>query len=113
MKKLQEIIGYGYLCLRNDYINEIRIEGFKSVKDFLQKLQPYFRFKKKQAKLMLDAIEIVSNKKYSIDDFLRVCELSDKISEVNYSSKIRKYTKEYIVTELRKSNLVPVTTGAL
>lgn len=112
-KKLHEIIGYGYLYLRNDRINEIRIEGFEKVKDFLEKLQPYLRFKKKQAEFMLDAIKIVSNKKYSIDDFLRVCELSDKISEANYSSKNRKFTKEYIVIELEKSGLVPVTTESL
>ena len=32
-KKLHEIIGYGYLYLRNDRINEIRIEGFEKVKE--------------------------------------------------------------------------------
>jgi hypothetical protein len=112
-KILHEIIGYGYLYQRNDHINEIRIEGFTKVEEFLMKINPYLRFKKSQANYMLEALKIVSNKKYSINDFLRVCELSDKISENNYSSKNRKYTKEYVITELRKSGLVPVTTESL
>jgi hypothetical protein len=112
-KKLHEIIGYGYMYERNDRINEIRVEGFDKVKDLLEKIQPYLRFKKLQAKHMLEALQIVSNKKYSIDDFIKVCEISDLISKCNYSSKNRKYTKEYVVNELRKSGLVPVTTESM
>lgn len=112
-EQLHEIIGYGYLYERNDRMNEIRIEGFDKVADLLKKIQPYLRFKKQQAKLMLEALKIVSNKKYSIDDFVKICELSDKISECNYSSKNRKYTKEYVINELRKFNLIPVTTESM
>lgn len=110
VEKLHQIIGCGYLYKRNDHICEIRIEGFARVRSFLQKIKPHLRFKEKQVNLMLKALQIVSHKKYSMNDFLQVCELADKISACNYSSKNRKYTKEYVINELKRHNLVPVTT---
>lgn len=113
MQVLKQILGCGYLYNRNDHISEIRIEGFKNVQKILFEIFPFLMFKKKQANLILEALKIVSDRKYSINEFLEVVKISDEISEANYTSKNRKYTLEYITDELNKLSLIPVTTGSL
>ena len=113
VEQLWKLIGAGYFYHRNDHISEIRIEGFKQVKLFLTLLKPYLLLKKKQADLMLRAISLAEKKGYSIQDFLQICAISDEISACNYSSKKRKYTSTFIISELKKHNLFPVTTGSL
>lgn len=108
---IHKVLGAGYIYKRNDHISEIRIEGFTSVNKLLLTLKPYVRFKKDQVNLMLAALKILQTSKYSLEDFLKVCELADLISQASYSSKNRKYTKDYVYTELKNHNLIPVTTG--
>lgn len=108
--QLQEWIGGGYVYHRNDRISELRIEGFSQVEKLLLQLKKYIRFKTNQVELMLQALTILK-KKYSVEEFLEICVLSDQIAANNYSSKLRKYTSIYVRSELEKHFLVPVTTG--
>lgn len=111
LKIIHQALEAGYIYKRNDHISEIRIEGFKQVNKLLLMLKPYVRFKKDQVSLMLAALKILQTKKYSLEDFLKVCELADLISQASYSSKNRKYDKNYVLTELKNHHLIPVTTG--
>ncbi len=109
---LRTIIGAGYMYRRNDRISEIRVEGFDQVRRLLGKLKPHIRFKRKQVELMLKAIDIMLSKKVELDGFLQVCQIADQISAANYVSRRRKYTYAYVVKELTRLGLVPVTTGS-
>ena len=108
---IHQALKAGYIYKRNDHISEIRIEGFNQVNKLLLTLKPYVRFKKDQVNLMLTALKILKRPKYNLEDFLKVCELADLISQASYSSKNRKYTKDYVYAELRNHHLIPVTTG--
>lgn len=110
--KLWNIIGAGYQYERNDHICEIRIEGFAQVKKLLSGLKPFLRFKRKQARLMIKALDILGKKNYSIKDFLTACVIADKISSFNYRSIHRKYDSKFILSELKRQKVVPVTTGS-
>ncbi len=110
--QLQEWIGGGYVYHRNDRISELRVEGFSQVEKLLLQLKKFIRFKSKQVELMLQALSVLK-RKYTVEDFLEICVLSDQIAANNYSSKLRKYTSNYVRSELEKHFLVPVTTGSL
>ena len=49
----------GYVSRRNDGMTELRINGFSQVREILEALQPYIRFKKKQAKLLVQACKML------------------------------------------------------
>ena len=110
---IQSMIGAGYVYKRNDHMSEYRLEGHKQVKDLLVKLKPHVLFKQKQLEFMLKAITILQKRKYSLDDFLRVCNLSDLIARQNYSTSARKYSASYVRSRLQDKGLVPVTTGVI
>lgn len=112
MHQFRELIGAGYVYQRNDHIVELRIEGFSQVYSLLSQLKPYICFKSNQVDLILQAIKILK-KKYSLEEFLQVCQLADEISQASYTSKLRKYTAEYVLSVLRQHGMFPVTTGSL
>lgn len=103
---IKEKLGAGYLYQRPDDITELRIEGHQQVKSVLVKLSPYIVFKREQVKLILKAIEILQ-KKPLINEFLEVCRISDKISNINYATVKKKYTFEFVKKELVKKGLIP------
>jgi hypothetical protein len=111
MHQFQKLIGAGYVYQRNDRISELRIEGFKQVNKCLRLFRPYLVFKSTQADLMFEALRIVMKRRYSIEEFLQVCQLADEISQASYTSKRRKYTAKYVATILQQHGLFPVTTG--
>lgn len=100
MDWLHEQLGAGYLYERNDHITEIRIEGHKKVRDIITKLLPYFRFKKKQASLMLEAIKKMKNGVKTLEELKIIADISDQISECNYKSTTKKYTSKYVMQNL-------------
>lgn len=110
LKDIQSFLGFGYVYERNDHMTELRIEGHEKVHAFLDKVYPYVRFKKQQVLYVLQALKLLQ-KKYSLEEFLEVCDLSDHVSASNYSSKRRKYTATYVRSKLRELNVIPVTTG--
>lgn len=97
MQWLHQELGAGYLYIRNDHIAEIRIEGHTRVKELLVKLVPYLRFKKQQATLTIQAIDLMSQGIKSKEQLLSVSAIADQISSYNYKSSKRKYTSEYVM----------------
>ncbi len=93
---MKELLGYGYVYTRNDHISELRIEGFQRVFEILSLLQPYLRFKREQAKLMLDLIPKLQKK------------LVSKKETVNWIQKMRSFN--YFSSQRNILEDVPVTT---
>src|SRR3989344_7632399 len=56
---IRESFGIGYLSDRNDGITELRINGFKQVRDILKNLLPFIKFKKNQAEALYKASDIL------------------------------------------------------
>ncbi|MBI2574137.1 MAG: LAGLIDADG family homing endonuclease [Candidatus Wildermuthbacteria bacterium] len=92
---IQKILGIGYLSQRNDKITELRINGYRQVRDILKNLLPYIKFKKVQAQALYRACTLLSSTKYALFSkrelsFLVSCILD--IQRENYVTK-RKKTK--------------------
>ena len=90
--QIQKKLNLGVLRKRNDNMSELNIVGNTSVKNFLIALYPYLIIKKPIAKLVLEIIEILDNLDKSNDvnyrrNFLKVCELVDKVAELTDSKK--------------------------
>ena len=97
---IRNVLGIGYISRRNDGMTELRINGFKQIKNILESLLPYIRFKKIQASLLLEAVKMLSDRKLNKLDKRQLGRLVDIILGIqneNYVTK-RKKTKE----ELRK-----------
>ena len=97
-------LGVGYVSKRNDNIAELRINGYERVEKVLLELCDHIRFKRRQVRVMLDAMQMVKEKQ-GPEGFLKVCKLADDISALNYSSN-RKHTSENVEQYLRKERLL-------
>jgi len=93
---IKKVLDCGYIYIRNDHISELRIEGFEKVLETLKILQPHLRFKRKQAKLMLDLIPKLQKK------------LVPKKEIANWIQRMRKYN--YFSSQRNTLEDVPVTT---
>lgn len=96
---IRKLFGIGYLSDRNDGMTELRINGFKQVRDILKTLLPFIKFKKNQAKALCDATAILSQKSFkqlTKSELLNLVELMLLIQNYNYVAK-RKKTKEELM----------------
>lgn len=87
----------GYISRRNDGITEYRINGFERVSDILKKLLPYIKFKKNQAKIVLEAVNLMQKKDISDLAALDYKKLIDFLLDVqndNYQSSHKKTKKD-------------------
>jgi len=97
---IREILGIGYISKRNDGMTELRINGFKQVRDILKDLIPFIKFKKEQAGALYKASDILnkslvlSNKK-----LLELIKFILIIQNNNYVTK-RKRTKDELMAVL-------------
>ena len=94
---IKKILGIGYLTRRNDGMSELRINGFKQVRDITKSLLPFIKFKKNQAEAMYEATDMMSNKILSHltkNELLRIIDLILIIQNHNYKSKNKKTRKE-------------------
>ena len=73
---IRKILGIGYISRRNDGMSEIRINGFKTVKEILEDLIPYIRFKKIQAQSLIESCTILSKTK--------LCKIQAMLSLVSF-----------------------------
>ena len=90
---IKDILNIGYISNRNDGMTELRVNGFKQVRDILQNLIPFIKFKKKQAKALFEASDMLSNKKNSLldkNDLQKLIELILIIQNNNYVTKKKK-----------------------
>ena len=93
---IQKQFGIGYISRRNDGITELRINGFEQVREILVKLQPFIRFKAKQAQALKDACTLLAQKPMRLlskSDLQRLVDLAVEIRTENYKSK-SKFTRE-------------------
>jgi hypothetical protein len=96
---IRKILGKGYFHQRNDGMSELRINGYTSVKDIIDLLKPYIRFKKIQAKALSEACTILSSRKFKVLDREQKIKLIDLILVIqreNYVTK-KKKTKDELL----------------
>jgi hypothetical protein len=96
---MQKLFKIGYISRRNDGISELRINGFKQVRDILSKLIPFIRFKKIQAKALFKAAELLADKsitKLSSSDLRLLVNLIIAIQNSNYITKTKRSKNELL-----------------
>lgn len=96
---IQKVLGIGYCSQRNDGMTELRINGYKQVRDILKLLLPYIRFKKLQAKALQKACEMLSDTKFKMLDEKKLKNLVGYILVIqngNYVTKKKKTQKELL-----------------
>jgi len=79
---------------RGDGLCELTIAGKQKCESVLKSLLPYLRIKHKQGILLLRLLESMNHKGFkssSNEDFLKLCQLTDRIAELN-DSKNRQHT---------------------
>jgi hypothetical protein len=97
---IRKILGIGYISRRNDGMTELRINGFKQVRDILATLLPNIRFKKAQANALYKAAVILSSVKFT---GLSQSQLKELVSYVmiiqsnNYAARHKRTKSELLV----------------
>ncbi|OGY68145.1 MAG: hypothetical protein A3H63_00340 [Candidatus Harrisonbacteria bacterium RIFCSPLOWO2_02_FULL_45_10c] len=93
---IRNILGIGYISRRNDGMTELRINGYKQVRNIIKDLLPYIRFKKYQAKALFEASDILCRgniNKLNKNELKTLVNLILVIQKENYVTK-KKKTKE-------------------
>ena len=96
---IREQFGIGYLSKRNDGMSELRINGFKQIREILESLLPYIRFKKIQAKALHEACGILSTGMMRMLDkksLKRLVKLIMAVQNENYATKKKKTESEFM-----------------
>ncbi|MBI2062729.1 MAG: LAGLIDADG family homing endonuclease [Candidatus Yanofskybacteria bacterium] len=96
---IKNILGIGYLTQRDDGMSELRINGFKQVKDIIKNLLPFIKFKKNQANAIYEATSMMSSKilsRLTKQELLKIVDLMLIIQKHNYKSRSKKTKKELI-----------------
>ena len=57
---IRKVFGIGYISRRNDGMTELRVNGYKQVRDILKILLPYVKFKKVQTLALYKAAKLLS-----------------------------------------------------
>ena len=99
LRWIRECFGIGYLSKRNDGMSELRINGFKQVREISKNLLPYIRFKKIQAKALHEACEILSTGTLRTLDKKSLRQLVSLIlvmQNKNYTTKKKKTKRELL-----------------
>jgi len=94
---LKKIFGIGYASKRNDGMTELRINGYKQVREILTLLVPYIRFKKVQSKALIKACEVLSSttfKKLDQKQLKQLVRLILVIQSENYVTKKKRTESE-------------------
>jgi len=97
---IRKIFDIGYIAKRKDGITELRINGYKQVKEILTELLPYIRFKILQAHALKNACEILSNTKFKMLSKKQKTDLVDLILVIqneNYVTKKKKTRKDFLL----------------
>ena len=107
---IKKTLGIGYISRRNDGMTELRINGFDKVRNILNQLYPYFKFKKKQARYILKILDLLKDHKslFKLDkkQRRRVANSILKARQESYQSGSKKIEK--LKLDLRKIiNLSP------
>jgi len=90
---MQNELGCGYVSKRNDGMTELRIQGYSQVRETLETLLPYLRFKKIQARALLQACKMLEKntiRTLTPKSMRTIVDLILLIQSENYMSKGRK-----------------------
>jgi len=93
---IRDILNIGYISRRNDGITELRINGYKQIQRILQNLLPFIKFKKIQAKILLDSAKLLQKSKLAKKELKRLVNNILKIQSENYVTKRKKTEKELL-----------------
>ena len=94
---IRKRLACGYVSKRNDGMTELRINGFSQVRETVETLLPHLRFKKKQAKLLIQACKLLEKQTLRTmrsKDTRKIVDLLLLIQNENYMSKRRKAKEE-------------------
>ncbi|MEK7539322.1 MAG: LAGLIDADG family homing endonuclease [Patescibacteria group bacterium] len=94
---IKEVLGIGYISKRNDGMTELRINGYKQIRNILKNLLPYIKFKKLQAHALLQACGILSGTKFqklTKKQLVKLVNLILLIQSENYITKKKKTKNE-------------------
>ncbi len=92
---IKKILGVGYISRRNDGMTELRINGYSTVESVLSKLLQYLKFKKIQAKAILNSIKVLK-KGLSDSGNRKLIKNILIVQSENYQSRKKKSEKELI-----------------
>ena len=96
---IQEVLKIGYISRRNDGITELRINGVKQIKNILEKLMPFIKFKKKQAIALYYAVKLLDSSGLNNLSNKKLIKLIDYILTIqknNYITKKKKTRDELL-----------------
>lgn len=97
---IRKILGKGYISQRKDGMSELRINGYASVKNILNLLKPYLKFKKIQTEALLQACELLSSIKFNKlnrEQLVKLVDLILAIQRENYVAKKKKTRNEMLL----------------
>ncbi len=103
---IRKILKIGYVSRRNDGMTELRINGYRQVRDILTSLLPFVRFKRIQAVALKRTCEVLLKTKLKLlnkKNLIKIVDYILVIQNENYVTK-RKKTKQELYKVL---NLTP------
>lgn len=98
---MRKVFSIGYISQRNDGMSELRINGFKQVRDILVLMKPFIRFKKVQATALIEACDILIDtpmQNMTEKQIRKIIDLMFIIKNENYSNN--KLNKEELYLRL-------------
>ena len=96
---IRDKLNIGYVSKRNDGMSELRVNGFKQIRDILKDLLPFVKFKRVQANAMHKATTLLSKKhsgQLNENELIRLVDYILEIQEENYATKRKKSKKELL-----------------
>ena len=96
---IRKVLKIGYISKRKDGITELRINGFRQIRDILKDLIPFIKFKKVQAKAMYNAANLlchVKNIDLSENNLRRLVNYILIVQKNNYVTKRKKTKKDLL-----------------
>lgn len=97
---IKNLLGIGYISRRNDGMTELRINGYKQVKNILTQLSPFIRFKKQQALALISALKIISKQRLKNLEKSEISQIIEHILTIQKHNYVTK--KKKTVAELSK-----------
>lgn len=92
---IRKILGIGYISRRNDGMTELRINGFAQAEKVLESLLPFIKFKKIQAKAVLDSARLLQ-KGFEEKTRRKILDYILLVQQENYASRKKKSKAELL-----------------
>ncbi len=86
----------GYVSHRKDGISELRVNGYKQIERILKMLLPHIKFKKVQAELLLESVNILQKKILREDDLRKLAGNIVLVQDENYVTKRKRSKNELL-----------------